>query len=106
MAYMSKGKTVATRTKPPKRGQARQPRSGQATDPRPGGAGTRTERDTMGEVAVPADAYYGVQTARAIRNFPISGLRFPRSFIGALGLSNGALAPGNESRGLAGQKWR
>ena len=35
-------------------------------------AGTRIERDTMGELAVPADAYYGVQTARAIENFPIS----------------------------------
>ena len=33
---------------------------------------TRMERDTMGELAVPADAYYGVQTARAIENFPIS----------------------------------
>src|SRR2546426_2261387 len=104
MAYMSKGKTVATRTKPPKRGQARQPRSGQATDPRPGGAGTRTERDTMGEVAVPADAYYGVQTARAIRNFPISGLRFPRSFIRALGLIKWAAATVNESLGLIEKK--
>src|SRR5881397_1816846 len=104
MAYMSKGKTVATRTKPPKRGQARQPRSGQATDPRPGGAGTRTERDTMGEVAVPADAYYGVQTARAIRNFPISGLRFPRSFIRALGLIKWAAATVNESLGLLDRK--
>ncbi|MGH7260127.1 MAG: aspartate ammonia-lyase, partial [Nitrospiraceae bacterium] len=46
---------------------------------------TRTERDTMGELAVPADAYYGVQTARAIENFPISDLRFPRSFIRAMG---------------------
>src|SRR2546427_451222 len=104
MAYMSKGKTVATRTKPQKRGKARQPRSGQATDPRPGGAGTRTERDTMGEVAVPADAYYGVQTARAIRNFPISGLRFPRSFIRALGLIKWAAATVNESLGLIEKK--
>src|SRR6058998_1901168 len=104
MAYMSKGKTVATRTKPPKRGQARQPRSGEATDPRPGGPGTRTERDTMGEVAVPADAYYGVQTARAIRNFPISGLRFPRSFIRALGLIKWAAATVNESLGLIEKK--
>src|SRR3989440_9880158 len=104
MAYMSKGKTVATRTKPPKRGQARQPRSGQATDPRPGGAGTRTERDTMGEVAVPADAYYGVQNARAIRDFPISGLRFPRSFMRALGLIKWAAATVNESLGLIDKK--
>ena len=37
-------------------------------------AATRIERDTMGELAVPASAYYGVQTARAIENFPISSL--------------------------------
>ena len=35
---------------------------------------TRTERDPLGERAVPADAYYGIQTARALENFPISGL--------------------------------
>jgi fumarate hydratase, class II len=40
----------------------------------------------MGEMQVTADAYYGAQTARAVENFPISGLRFPRSFIRALGL--------------------
>lgn len=40
----------------------------------------------MGEMQVPDDAYYGAQTARAVENFPISGLRFPRSFIRALGL--------------------
>ena len=36
---------------------------------------TRSERDPLGELEIPADAYYGVQTARAIRNFPISGRR-------------------------------
>ena len=36
----------------------------------------RTERDTMGEMRVPADALYGAQTQRAVENFPISGLRF------------------------------
>src|SRR5207249_11292474 len=40
----------------------------------------------MGEMHVPANAYYGAQTARAIENFPISNLRFPRQFIRALGL--------------------
>jgi len=40
----------------------------------------------MGEIPVPASAYYGAQTARAVENFPISGLRFPRRFIRALGL--------------------
>ena len=46
----------------------------------------RIERDSMGEVRVPADAYYGAQTQRAVENFPVSGLRFPRRFIEALGL--------------------
>ncbi len=47
---------------------------------------TRTETDSMGEMHVPAAAYYGAQTARALENFPISGLHFPRAFIRALGL--------------------
>ena len=47
---------------------------------------TRTERDTMGEMRVPEDALYGAQTARAVENFPISGLRLQRPFIRALGL--------------------
>jgi fumarate hydratase class II len=46
----------------------------------------RTERDSMGEMRVPADALYGAQTARAAENFPISGIRFPREFLWALGL--------------------
>src|SRR5439155_26010164 len=46
----------------------------------------RVEADSMGEMRVPADALYGAQTARAVENFPISGWRFPRSFIRALGL--------------------
>ncbi len=45
----------------------------------------RTEKDSLGDVKVPADALYGAQTQRAVENFPISGLRFPRSFIRALG---------------------
>src|SRR5205807_333883 len=44
------------------------------------------ERDSMGEMQVPANAYYGAQTARAVENFPVSSLRFPRAFIRALGL--------------------
>lgn len=47
--------------------------------------GYRTERDSMGEVRVPQEALYGAQTQRAVENFPISGLRFPRRFIQALG---------------------
>ena len=46
----------------------------------------RIERDSMGEMRVPAGALYGAQTARAVENFPISGLRMPRPFIRALGL--------------------
>ncbi|MEO1366408.1 MAG: lyase family protein, partial [Acidobacteriota bacterium] len=44
---------------------------------------TRTETDSLGEIQVPASAYYGAQTERAVRNFPISGLRFPHRFIAA-----------------------
>src|SRR5437879_2546019 len=46
---------------------------------------TRVERDSMGEMQVPANAYYGASTQRAVLNFPISDLRFPRQFIQALG---------------------
>ena len=46
-------------------------------------APTRVERDTMGEMTVPADALYGAQTARAIENFPISGLRAHPAFVDA-----------------------
>ena len=41
----------------------------------------RVERDSMGPMEVPADALYGASTMRAVLNFPISDLRFPRSFI-------------------------
>jgi fumarate hydratase class II len=61
---------------------------------------TRLERDSMGELAVPATAYYGVQTARAIENFPISSLRFPRAMIRALGRIKRAAAIVNQSLGL------
>jgi fumarate hydratase class II len=64
----------------------------------------RIERDTMGELAVPADAYYGVQTARAIENFPISSLRMPRSMIRAMGLIKRAAATANHSLGLLDKK--
>jgi len=55
-------------------------------------ASFRIEHDTMGEMRVPAEALYGAQTARAVENFPISGLRFPRAFIRALGLIKSAAA--------------
>ncbi len=56
----------------------------------------RTEADSMGEMKVPADAYYGAQTARAVENFPISNLRLPREFIRALGLIKKHGAAANE----------
>ncbi|MGE5647148.1 MAG: class II fumarate hydratase [Acidobacteriota bacterium] len=59
----------------------------------------RIERDSMGEVRVPADALYGAQTARAVDNFPISGMRFTRPFLRALGLIKGASAAANEELG-------
>jgi fumarate hydratase class II len=54
----------------------------------------------MGEMPVPADAYYGPQTARAVENFPISGLWFPRPFIRALGLIKKHAALTNADLGL------
>jgi len=60
----------------------------------------RTERDSLGELQVPADALYGAQTQRAIDNFPISGLRMPRAFIRALGLVKAACALSNRDLGL------
>ncbi len=55
----------------------------------------RIEKDSMGEVRVPAGALYGATTQRAVENFPISGLRFPRPFIQALGMIKGAAAAVN-----------
>lgn len=60
----------------------------------------RIERDSLGEVRVPANALYGAQTQRAVENFPISGIRFPRVFIRALGLIKGAAAAVNYDLGL------
>src|SRR3954451_3879820 len=66
--------------------------------------GSRTERDSMGEMAVPVEAYYGAQTARAVENFPISDLRFPRAFIRALGLIKKHAAITNTELRLLDQK--
>lgn len=59
----------------------------------------RIEKDSMGEVQVPADAWYGSQTQRAKDNFPISDLRFPRRFIEALALVKKSAAIANNSMG-------
>lgn len=60
----------------------------------------RIERDSMGEVRVPASAYYGPHTQRALDNFPISGRRLPREFIRALGIIKEAAAQANMALGL------
>jgi fumarate hydratase class II len=62
--------------------------------------GTRVERDSMGEMSVPADARYGASTQRAVLNFPISGQRFPRRFLRALALVKLAAAETNADLGL------
>jgi fumarate hydratase class II len=60
----------------------------------------RIESDSMGEMKVPAGAYWGAQTQRAVENFPVSGLRFPRRFIRALGMIKAAAAETNVELGL------
>ncbi len=60
----------------------------------------RIERDSMGELKVPADALWGAQTQRAVQNFPVSGLTMPRAFIRALGLIKQAAAAANRELGL------
>ncbi len=60
---------------------------------------TRTERDSLGEVPVPADALYGAQTARAVENFPISGLRPHRVFIESTAMVKWAAAMANMAIG-------
>ena len=59
----------------------------------------RTESDSMGPMQVPASAFYGAQTTRAVENFPISNLRFPRSFLRALGLIKKHAALTNQELG-------
>jgi fumarate hydratase class II len=59
----------------------------------------RIEKDSLGEVRVPADALYGAQTQRAFENFPISGRRFGRRFIQAMGLIKKAAAETNKELG-------
>src|SRR5258708_8604372 len=60
----------------------------------------RIERDSMGELKVPADALWGAQTQRAVNNFPISGRPLPRAFIRALALIKQAAAAANARLGL------
>ena len=59
----------------------------------------RIEKDTMGEIQVPTDKYYGAQTARSLMNFKIGGDRFPRELIRALGILKKAAALTNKELG-------
>ncbi|WP_338739092.1 class II fumarate hydratase [Haloplanus salilacus] len=60
----------------------------------------RVERDSLGEIRVPADAYWGAQTQRAVENFPISDERFGRRFVRALGVVKKSAALANRDLGL------
>ncbi len=60
----------------------------------------RTEKDSMGEVKVPKEAYYGAQTQRAVDNFPVSGIMFSREFIEAIGMVKKHAAAVNEELGM------
>jgi fumarate hydratase class II len=64
------------------------------------GGQTRVEKDSMGEMSIPESALYGASTQRAVLNFPISGYRFARPFIRALGLIKWAAAQANHDLGL------
>jgi fumarate hydratase class II len=63
-------------------------------------AETRIEKDSLGEVEVPAGAYYGAQTERARRNFPVSGLTLPYPFIAAVAMIKGEAAGVNKELGV------
>src|SRR3989442_8405411 len=92
----------AKRTTAPRAGKGapRLRAAGAAATPPTPGSPVRLERDSLGEMEVPAEAYYGASTVRAVQNFPISGLRFPRPFIRALGLIKRAAAEVNMDLGL------
>ena len=61
---------------------------------------SRTERDTMGEMQVPQDAYWGASTQRAVLNFPVGDLRYPADFVHILGRLKRAAAQANAGLGL------
>lgn len=66
--------------------------------------GYRIESDSMGQMRVPEKAYWGAETQRAVENFPISGLRFPRRFLRALGMLKKASAAANRELALLPQE--
>jgi len=65
---------------------------------------TRTEKDSLGTKEIPAGVYYGIQTARAVENYPISGMRAHPTFIKALGMIKQAAAEANQELGLVDEK--
>jgi aspartate ammonia-lyase len=65
---------------------------------------TRTEKDTLGSKEIPAGVYYGIQTARAVENYPISGMHAHPTFIQALGMIKQAAAEANQELGLVDEK--
>jgi fumarate hydratase, class II len=73
---------------------------GESPDSEPEAGDHRIERDTMGEVRVPAAALWGAQTQRAVENFPVSGVRLEPTLIAALGRIKGAAAAANAELGV------
>jgi aspartate ammonia-lyase len=67
-------------------------------------ARTRSEKDSIGAKEIPADVYYGIQTARAVENYPISGMRAHRTLIHAFGMIKQAAAQANKELGLVDDK--
>jgi aspartate ammonia-lyase len=65
---------------------------------------TRTEKDSLGTREIPARVYYGIQTARAVENYPISGMHAHPTFIQALGMIKQAAAEANQQLGLIDEK--
>src|SRR5207302_9954078 len=65
---------------------------------------TRQEKDSIGIKEIPADVYYGVQTARAVENYPISGMRAHPLLIKAFGMVKKAAAQANQDLGLIDNK--
>src|ERR1700688_21747 len=65
---------------------------------------TRTEKDSLGTKEIPAEVYYGIQTARAVENYPISGMRAHPALIRAFGMVKDAAAEANRELGLIDEK--
>src|SRR5713226_3632494 len=65
---------------------------------------TREEKDSLGTKQIPANVYYGIQTARAVENYPISGMRAHPTLIRAFGMVKQAAAEANKELGLVDEK--